>query len=58
MRPTIPLLSVCIRYRRNISTQPLPSNDKGIFTETLPSNYEYMGEYTGARTHTHSNVIL
>jgi hypothetical protein len=41
---------VCIRYRGNISTEPLPnndrgtsteplsSNDKGIFTEPLPSN--------------------
>jgi hypothetical protein len=41
---------VCIRYRRNISTEnlpsndwriftePFPSNDKGIFTEPLPSN--------------------
>jgi hypothetical protein len=29
---------VCIRYRGNVSTQTLPSNDKGIFTEPLPSN--------------------
>jgi hypothetical protein len=29
---------VCIRYCGNVSTEPLPSNDKGIFTETLPSN--------------------
>jgi hypothetical protein len=36
--PTILLLlSVCIRYRGNVSTEPLPSNDKGIFTE--PSRY-------------------
>jgi hypothetical protein len=24
---------VCIRYRGNVSTEPLPSNDRGIFTE-------------------------
>jgi hypothetical protein len=29
---------VCIRYRGNISTEPLSSNDKGDFTEPLPSN--------------------
>jgi hypothetical protein len=28
---------VCIRYRGNVSTEPLPSNDRGIFTESLPS---------------------
>jgi hypothetical protein len=29
---------LCIRYRGNVSTEPLPSNDKGIFNEPLPSN--------------------
>jgi hypothetical protein len=29
---------VCIRYRGNVSTEPLPSNDKGNFTEPLLSN--------------------
>jgi hypothetical protein len=29
---------VCIHYRGNVSTEPLPSNDRGIFTEPLPSN--------------------
>jgi hypothetical protein len=29
---------VCIRYRGNVSTESLPSNDTGIFTEPLPSN--------------------
>jgi hypothetical protein len=29
---------VCIRYRGNVSTEPLPSNYRGIFTEPLPSN--------------------
>jgi hypothetical protein len=29
---------VCIRYRGDVSTEPLPSNDKGIFTELLSSN--------------------
>jgi hypothetical protein len=29
---------MCIRYRGNVSTEPLPSNGKGIFTEPLPGN--------------------
>jgi hypothetical protein len=29
---------VCIRYRGNVSTEPLTSNDRGIFTELFPSN--------------------
>jgi hypothetical protein len=29
---------VCIRYRGNVSTEPLPSNDRVIFIEPLPSN--------------------
>jgi hypothetical protein len=29
---------VCIRYRGNVSTEPLPSNDRGIFTEPLPTD--------------------
>jgi hypothetical protein len=29
---------VCIRYRGKVSTEQLPSNDKGIFTEPLPRN--------------------
>jgi hypothetical protein len=29
---------VCMRYRGNVSTEPLPSKDKGIFTDPLPSN--------------------
>jgi hypothetical protein len=29
---------VCIRYRGNVSTEPLPSNDKGILTEPFRSN--------------------
>jgi hypothetical protein len=29
---------MCIHYRGNVSTEPLPSNDRGIFTEPLPSN--------------------
>jgi hypothetical protein len=27
-----------IRYRGNVFTEPLPSNDKGIITEPLPNN--------------------
>jgi hypothetical protein len=59
---------VCIRYRGNVSTEPLPSNDRGIFTEPLPSNgkgifteplpSKYRGDtQTHTHTHTHSNVI-
>jgi hypothetical protein len=29
---------VCIYYRGNVSTELLPSNDRGIFTEPFPSN--------------------
>jgi hypothetical protein len=29
---------VCIRYRGNVSSELLPSNDRGIFTEPLLSN--------------------
>jgi hypothetical protein len=29
---------VWIRYRGNVSTEPLPSKDRGIFTEPLPRN--------------------
>jgi hypothetical protein len=37
-RPTILLLlCVCIRYRSNVSTEPLPKNNRRIFTESLPS---------------------
>jgi hypothetical protein len=43
---------VCIRYRVNVSTEPLPSKDKGIFSEPLPSN-----DKGDTQTHTDSNVI-
>jgi hypothetical protein len=42
---------LCIRYRGNISTEPLPSNDRGIFTEPLPSN-----DRRDAPTHTHTRA--
>jgi hypothetical protein len=29
---------MCIRYRGNVSTEPLPSKDREIFTEALSSN--------------------
>jgi hypothetical protein len=29
---------VCIRYRGNVSNEPLPSNNGRIFTEPLPSS--------------------
>jgi hypothetical protein len=54
-----------IRYRGKVSTERLPSNDRGIFTEPLPSNDK--GIFTGPlpsndkgihrHTHTDSNVI-
>jgi hypothetical protein len=68
-KPTFFYCFVCIRYRGNVSTEPLPSNDRGIFTEPLPSNDKGIfteplpsndtGRYTDADTHTltHSNVI-
>jgi hypothetical protein len=31
---------VCIRYRGNVSIEPLPSKDRGILTEPLPSNHK------------------
>jgi hypothetical protein len=54
---------VRIRYRGNISTEPLPSNDKGNFTEPLPSNDR--GTFTesmpsndkgDAQRHTHTHT--
>jgi hypothetical protein len=42
----------CNRYRGNVSTEPLPSNDRGIFTKPLRSNDR---GYTN--THRNSNVI-
>jgi hypothetical protein len=29
---------VCIRYSGNVSTEPLPRNDRGNFTEPVPCN--------------------
>jgi hypothetical protein len=34
---------MCICYRGNVSTEPLPSNDSGIFTKPLPSNDRGIG---------------
>jgi hypothetical protein len=49
---------VCIRYLGNVSTEPLPSNDRGIFTEPLPSNdkgtfTEPLASNNRGDTHTH-----
>jgi hypothetical protein len=44
---------VCIRYRGNVSTEPLPSNDMGIFTEPLPSNDRGIHRHTHTHTYTH-----
>jgi hypothetical protein len=41
---------VCIHYRGNVSTEPLPSNDRGIFTNPLPSNNR------GIHIHTHTHT--
>jgi hypothetical protein len=46
--------SVCIRYRVNVSTEPLPSNDTGTFTER--SRAAIRGD-TWTHTHTDNNVI-
>jgi hypothetical protein len=43
---------VCIRYSDKFSTEPLPSNDKGIFTEQLLNNYRE--RYTDKHTYTHT----
>jgi hypothetical protein len=42
--------SVCIRYRGNVSTEPLPSNDRGIFTK--PSRCLATKAYTYTDTQT------
>jgi hypothetical protein len=57
---------VCIRYRGDVSTEPLPSNDRGFLTDPLPSNDMWIfteplssndkGD-TNTHTHTDSNVI-
>jgi hypothetical protein len=54
---------VCILYRGDVSTEPLPTNDRGIITELLPSNDK--GIFTGSfpindrgdtQTHTHTHT--
>jgi hypothetical protein len=32
---------VCIRYRGNVSTEPLPSNDRGIYIQTQTDGREF-----------------
>jgi hypothetical protein len=39
----------CIRYRGNVSTEPLPINDRGIFTEPLPSNDKGIHRHTNTQ---------
>jgi hypothetical protein len=48
---------VCIRYRGNVSSEPLPSNDRGIFTDPLRSHDRrgYTGTQTRTHTHTHTH---
>jgi hypothetical protein len=59
---------VSIRYRGNVSTERLPSNERGIFTEPFPSkdkgtcteplpSNDREDTHTHACTHTDSNVI-
>jgi hypothetical protein len=59
-RPTF-LLLMRIRYRGNVSTEPLPSNDRGIFTDPLPSNNkgiftESLPNNDRGDTHTHTHT--
>jgi hypothetical protein len=56
---------MCIRYRGNVSTEPLASKGKGIFIEPLPSNdreifTEPLPSTDKGDTHTHTgtNVTL
>jgi hypothetical protein len=42
---------VCIRYRGKVSAEPLPSKDKGIFTESFPTNNR-----GGTYAHTHTQI--
>jgi hypothetical protein len=46
---------VCIRYRGNVSIEPLPSNDRGIFTEPLSSNHRGIHRHAHTPTHTHTH---
>jgi hypothetical protein len=54
---------VCIRYRDNVSTEPLPSNNSGIFTEPLPSKGRRIftepfpsNDRGNTQTHTHTHI--
>jgi hypothetical protein len=53
---------VCIRYRGNVSTESLPSNDRGIITEPLPSNNKGIfaeqlpSNDRGIQRHTHTHA--
>jgi hypothetical protein len=53
---------VCIRYRGNVSTEPLPSSDRGIFIEPLPSSDRgiftepFLATIRGIHTHTHTHT--
>jgi hypothetical protein len=48
---------VCIRYRGNVSTEPLPSSDKGTFTEPLPSN-DRRDTHTQTATWSHKPTLF
>jgi hypothetical protein len=47
---------MCIRYRGNVSTEPLPTNDIGTFTDPLPSNDK--GEYTDTQTYRQQRDLM
>jgi hypothetical protein len=57
---------VCIRYRGNVSTEPLASNDRGVFTEPLPSNNREIfteplpsnDRWRYTDTHTHTATLI
>jgi hypothetical protein len=48
----------CIRYRGNVSTEPLPSNDRGIFTEPLCSNDKGIHIHTQTATWSHKLTFI
>jgi hypothetical protein len=48
---------MCIRSRGNVSTEPLPSNNTGIFTEPLPSS-DRVNTHTRAHRHRQQRDLI